>query len=351
MPSRANAFAALLHKAEGQPETMIRLAGLMRRDGQRDEAHRLVRRAMALAPQDPHVVQLGREFLSGGVPHWHFALVRDEVRNRAYDAALRRAVRPGMRVLEIGTGSGILAMMAARAGAAQVITCEMNPIVAETARTNIARNGYADRILVLDKHSGKLDAAGDLGGRMDLLVSEIVSNDLLCEDILPVQERAVRDLLVPGAPVIPARGTIRVALAENTWPKRAPAGMVDGFDLSAMEDWRAPALSVKNTDGGLVLRSTSADLFTFAFDRAKHTPAETRSVTVHATGGCVNGIVQWIALALDDATTYENAPGSTHYSCWAMRFYPLLAPIETRDGDAVSIRGTHDRHRVLAWVG
>ena len=44
----------------------------------------------------------------------------------AYDAALRRAIRPGCRVLEIGTGSGLLAMMAARAGAAQVVTCERN---------------------------------------------------------------------------------------------------------------------------------------------------------------------------------------------------------------------------------
>jgi type II protein arginine methyltransferase len=114
-----------------------------------------------------------------------------------------------MRVLEIGTGSGVLAMMAARAGAAEVLTREINPIVAETARANIARNGYADRVRVIDKHSDKLDVQHDLGERMDLPVSEIVGNDLLCENILPAQERAVRDLLKPGAPVIPARGVSR----------------------------------------------------------------------------------------------------------------------------------------------
>ncbi|MEI9997150.1 MAG: 50S ribosomal protein L11 methyltransferase [Rhizomicrobium sp.] len=349
-PSRAPALAALLRKVEGNPEAMIRLAGLMRGDGQGDEAHRLVRRAMALAPADLRIVQLGREFLSDSVPKWHFVLVRDEVRNRAYDAALRRAIRPGMRVLEIGTGSGILAMMAARAGAAEVITCEVNPIVAATARTNIARNGYADRVRVIDKHSGKLDVEHDLGGRMDLLVSEIISNDLLAEDVLPAQEQAMRELLKPGAPVIPARGVIRVALAENSLPKHASVGIVDGFDLSAMEDWRAPVLTVKNTDAEFALRSAPADLFTFAFDRAEHTPAERRSATLRATGGRANGIVQWIHLTMDDVTTYENAPGSAHFSCWAMRFHPFLAPLETRAGDAVTIHGAHDRHRVRVWL-
>ena len=344
-------IAALLRKIEGQPEAMLRFAKLLRDKGQGEDAHRLAHRALALARTDPRINQLGREFLSGGVPDWHFSLVRDEVRNRAYDAALRRAIRPGMRVLEIGTGSGILAMMAARAGAAEVITCEMNPIVAETARLNIARNGYADRIRVLGLHSDKLDAEHDLGGRMDLLVSEIVSNDLLAEDILPAQERAMRDLLKPGAAAIPACGVIRVALAENSLAKHAPVGNVDGFDLSAMEDWRAPVLSVKNTDGGIALRSAPDDLFAFAFDRAQYTPPEQRSLTLRATGGRANGIVQWIRLAMDGATTYENAPDTTHYSCWAMRFYPFPASVESRAGDAITIHGAHDRHQVRIWIG
>ncbi len=349
-PTSPAVLTALLHKVEGQPEAMLRLAGLMRSNGDGAEALRVARRAMALASADPLVMQLGREFMSGGVPEWHFVLVRDEVRNRAYDAALRRAMRPGMRVLEIGTGSGILAMMAARAGAAQVITCEMNEIVAETARTNIARNGYADRVRVIGKNSADLDVDRDLGGRMDLLVSEIVDNDLLSENILPVQEHAVRALLKPGAPVIPPRGVIRIALAENSTQKHAPVGMVDGFDLSAMEEWRAPVLSLKNTDSGIALRSAAADLFSFSFDSAQYTPPARRSLTLEATGGRADGILQWIYLPMDDQTSYENAYGSPHFSCWSMRFFPFSVPIETRAGDAIAVTGAHDRHYVRIWL-
>ncbi|MBS0471090.1 MAG: class I SAM-dependent methyltransferase [Proteobacteria bacterium] len=347
---RGPALEALQRKVEGKPEAMLRLAALMRKGGREPEAHALARRAMALAPDEPVVRHLAREFLSGGVPDWHLILVRDSVRNDAYEAALRRAIRPGMRVLEIGTGSGILAMMAARAGAAEVVTCEMNDIVAETARKIIARNGYAGRVRVISKHSDKIDADGDLGGRMDLLVSEIVSNDLLAEDVLPAHERAVRDLLKPGAPVIPASGRIRVALADCSDDKFAPIGEVSGFDLSDMMEWRAPSLLVKSGSNTVALRSTPADLFDFDFASVAHTVGEARHVTCCASGGTANGILQWIDLTLDAATSYENAPGSPHYSCWAMRFWPFVQPLETREGDAVTIHGAHDRHHVRVWM-
>jgi SAM-dependent methyltransferase len=57
----------------------------------------------------------------------YLAYLRDDARVSAYETAIRRAVRPGMRVLEIGCGTGLFAMMAARAGAGRVISYEQNP--------------------------------------------------------------------------------------------------------------------------------------------------------------------------------------------------------------------------------
>ena len=123
-----------------------------------------------------------RHFLKG-VPQWHFAIVRDAARNAAYEEALKRVVTPQTRVLEIGTGSGILAMMAARAGARYVITCEMVPAVAEAAQEIVALNGLSERVRVVAKKSHDLDAERDIGGRADVLVSEIVDNKLLGEGV------------------------------------------------------------------------------------------------------------------------------------------------------------------------
>jgi len=349
MPERAAAIAALLPKAEGNPRAMLQLAKLLRDDGREADAVALAHRAMALAPDDREIALNAGSFLAAGIAAYHFAMLRDGPRLAAYDAALRRAIRPGMRVLEIGTGTGVLAMMAARAGAAEVVTCEMNPAMAEVARQTVMRNGYAGRVRVITKHSDALDVEADLGGRADLLVSEVISNDLLSEGVLAAHARAVRQLLKPGAPVVPARGTIRVALAEG--PETVRIGTADGFDLSAIETLRDPVLKMRNTTRHMSLRSAPHDLFTFDFADEHPSPTAEACVWCKSRGGRVNGVVQWIALALDEVTAYENAPDPHGpLSHWGLRFVAMRRPVDTTPGQTLRVRGSHTRERVLMWV-
>src|SRR5215212_4586312 len=83
------------------------------------------------------------------IPRWHFEMLNDEKRNAAFEEALTNAITPDTVVLDIGSGTGLLAMMAARAGAKETITCEMVPLLAELARDTVARNGLADRVVML----------------------------------------------------------------------------------------------------------------------------------------------------------------------------------------------------------
>jgi type II protein arginine methyltransferase len=242
------------------------------------------------------------------VPQWHFSLVHDHGRYAAYDEALRRAVTPTSRVLEIGAGTGLLAMMAARAGAAAVVTCEVVPAIAEKATEIVAHNGYADRVRVVAKHSDRLDAEADVGGRADILVSEIISNNFLSEGVLPAHERAVRDLLKPGGRVIPARGKVRVALAHYSGETRSLT-QIAGFDLSAFSALARPIRRILVGDGQLTLRSDPADLFVFDLASGRYCAPAQASFSCRSAGGEVNGIVQWIALELDEVTHYENRPG------------------------------------------
>jgi len=176
MTTLTETIAALEPLVAGKPHAMLGLARMMQEDGQSAKALDLCHSALRLAPEDGKLAAKITDFITRTVPGWHFYMLRDEMRIAAYDAALRRAVTSESRVLEIGTGTGILAMMAARAGARSVVTCEMTPAIATQAAAIIAQNGYADRVRVVAKHSHKLDAETDLDGRADILVSEIIGN-------------------------------------------------------------------------------------------------------------------------------------------------------------------------------
>lgn len=329
---------------------MFHLACVMRQEGETQQAAALAGRAAALVPHDAELAAKAQTFINAVVPRWHFDIVRDAARNAAYDAALRRAIGPNSRVLDIGAGTGLLAMMAARAGAAAVVTCEMNPAIAAMAADIVARNGFADRVRVVANRSDALDIEADLGGPVDILVSEIVSNDLLGENVLPAHERAVRDFLKPGGRVIPARGCIRVALAEYASDWRTPLGVVDGFDLSAFNAAVPHRHVIKVGSAALRLRSEPSDLLEFDFAAgAADLRDPRRSVVCRSAGGRVNVIAQWIALQLDDQTRYENRPGPSATSCWGALVYRLPRPIDTAPGQEIRVFGWHDRHQVTIW--
>ena len=74
-------------------------------------------RPMALNLPSSDAYHLGRQVLGKRIPGYHIPIMNNARRNAAWVKALRNAIRPGMHVLEIGTGAGMLALIAARAGA------------------------------------------------------------------------------------------------------------------------------------------------------------------------------------------------------------------------------------------
>jgi type III protein arginine methyltransferase len=342
---------ALISSASSNPRALATLAHFLVAQGEVERACSLALQARTLAPGNPEVAVLTAEILNAGVPQWQFSIIRDERRNMEFDAALRRAVRPGSRVLDIGSGTGLLAMMAVRAGASEVITCEMNPLVAQAARKIVAANGYADTIRVLGKHSESLDVVEDLGGPVDVLVAEIVANDILAEGVIPVMENVVHRLLKPGGQLIPARGSVRVALAHySNADKRRVAATVAGFDLSLFNELAPKNIRIKLNDPGITILSDAADLFTFDFASGGPFPEGQSAVTLTSQSSASNGIAQWIHLNMDDEGQYENDPRHAVPSSWSMLFYPFAIGLQYSAGEPVTICGSHDRHQLRLWT-
>ena len=347
---RTAAFEVMIKSAAGDAKRLAALARAAPGAGQAAHAYSLARDARALAPQDADIAATTHEAYAGGVPGWHFAIVADERRNAAYDAAIRRAVTPGCSVLDIGAGTGLLSMMAARAGAGSVVACEMNPAVAEAAVDVVAANGLSDTVRIVAKKSTDLDIATDLGGPVDLLVSEIVSNDILGEDALPVMVDAVRHLLKPGGRMIPEAATALAALVELPRWDEERMGQTSGFDLSPFNRLHRLPEKVPTTGTAVHLRSTAVPVYRFDFTRGGDWPAPRTHVQAIANGERVNGVLLWMRLHLDAETTYEVAVGSGQPSSWAALFFPLASPTVYPPGTPVRIDAAHDEYSIRLWV-
>lgn len=345
--ARYEALEALARKAKNNPRALLHIAQAMIATRPR-RAAALAIEILAMRPPVP-IATAAEALLKDMVPSWHFVITRDSARNAAYDQALRRSVTPQSRVLDIGSGTGLLAMMAARAGAAEVFTCEQNAAVAEGAKRVLEANGLGDRVRLIGKHSSEIDLERDLGGPVDVLVSEIVSNNLIGEGCLAVMEEAAV-WLKPGGRMIPQAGTVRVALVWSDAAESQDMGIVEGFDLSAFNMLGGAARRHPVGDPRIDLRSSSADLMQFDFRSGGPFPPHEAHATVIADGRPANGVIQWIRLTMDDDTVYENRPAPGAQSCWAALFYRLPEIVERPAGEAVRIAGTHDRVSLFIWV-
>jgi type III protein arginine methyltransferase len=346
----ASGLQTLLQHVVDKPVPLARLACLLLAMGHGQRARELCARATALAPDNAEVQAISAGILSHNVGSWYFPMVRDRVRNAAMETALRRAIRPGCRVLEIGTGTALFAMMAARAGAAEVITCESDPVVAAAATEIIARNGFAGRVRVIAKSSAELELGVDFREPADVLIWDTFGSNMIGVGALSVIEHATRRLMRPGTPTIPARGTVRIALAEDRKLHLREMHIVEGFDLSPFNRLTAPSYPMQIGDERLMLCGEPADLFHFDFQSGGPFPESQASITLPSSGGLVNGIAQWQRLELDDNVWYENVPSAGASSVFNLVFYPLRKPIELEPGAKLLVCGTHDRRSFRIWV-
>lgn len=319
----------------GRPFEMAALCQALCRRGKIADAYALGRAAVAAAPHDMRVHTLVRAALSRGVPGWHIPMLHDAARNRCYAEAIARLVEPGVRVLEIGSGAGLLAMLAARAGA-EVVTCDYVPAVAAAAADIVRLNGLSDRVTVVAKRSADLRVGIDLAEPADLLLSELFDDSLFGDNVIGFVADARARLLKPGAAIVPARAELRCALAAFDVPlQRRPLGTVEGFDLSPF-NLLAPDV-LRAGMAGAVLRSDACSALPVDFATAS--PREGRSATLHVRshGGRIDGVAQWLRLDFGGGVVYENAPGAGSRSHWGAPLHPFAEPIETAAGEFVEV--------------
>lgn len=101
----------------------------------------------------------------------------DKKRISVFDKAIREVVRVEDIVLDVGTGSGILALLAIKAGAKKVYAVEIAEDVAEFARLNIRSNNLADRIEVISADIKEFNFPHGI----DVVTAELLDTCLVAE--------------------------------------------------------------------------------------------------------------------------------------------------------------------------
>lgn len=328
----------------GRPAHLVAMGTALMAAGEGRKALALVKQALASAPGDRTMREAASVVLTYRVPGFHLGMLADAARNAAFRRAIERHA-PGRTVLDIGAGSGLLAMIAARAGASHAFAVEANEALAETAREIVAANGLGDKVTVIARHSTKLHR-DEVAGGADLIVSETFSHHLVGEGALLSLRHANETLARPGARMLPAAASIRIALARYG-KRRRPVSQVEGFDLGLFNRHSERARDVAADDPKLEPASAPADLFSFDLQQCDFAREERARIVLASTGGRVDGAVQWIRLRLDEEEAYENAPGARSH--WALVFHPFDEPLETAPGQSIAVEAWRDELRYRLW--
>ncbi|MCG5243046.1 tetratricopeptide repeat protein [Azospirillum doebereinerae] len=349
-----DAFRVVLAAAPRFVPAQVGLAHVLQSLDRASDAIEAIEAAREQAPDHPLVQFTRRLIYSNAVPGWHLPMINDFERNEAYKQSLERAVKPDSLVLEIGTGSGIVAMMAARAGAKQVVTCEVNPILARVAKETVANNGYADRVTVVPRLSTQLTvgAGGDLPEKADVFVSELINIGMLAPRMLSVLQHARTHLVKPGGAIIPRASTVYAMLIETPELARInPVKRIDGFDMSTFDVFRSPGY--QQLDLGADAHTALSDSFTaLDFDFTRNMPEDgEREIAVTVTkGGTCHGVAFWFDLFMDEEVVYKSESRSrTNHWKQAMTF--LDAPIQVLPGDTLRVVARYDNNQISFGIG
>jgi SAM-dependent methyltransferase len=240
-------------------------------------------------------------------------LLGDARRNRAFLRALEKRVRPGHRVLDLGAGSGVWAVAAARLGARRVVAVEREAVLLPVIEALAREAGVLDRVEIVRADARRVRLAGEF----DVVIAEFVGNEGFEEGLLPVFEHA-RRLLRPGGALVPEWVALEAA------PVAAPIrpGLTPGFLPSASVAELTLHVPRNLHPGQIAPLAAGRELLRVDLHQAraqKRLPLGRARFRVR-DGSRVSGIAVWVKMGL--------APGNTLATRAGTHWLPTLLPLE-----------------------
>jgi protein arginine N-methyltransferase 1 len=267
------------------------------------------------------------------------AMIADDVRVSAFMRALGQAVKPGAVVVDIGTGTGIFAIMACRLGAHRVYAIEADNVI-QLAQEIAAANGCADRIEFIQGFSADVV----LPERADVVVSDLAGGLPWYQRHIPSIIDARRRFLAPGGMLIPQRDVAWAAVVDlpDLYARRTRPWSDNGRGL----DMEAAHGMVVNTtwNTGRVMRDQMltepqrwATLDYAALEEADIHARVTWTVRRPGTGhGLAAGFDRTLSNGID-VSSAPDAVDAIQTVAYHTIVFPWPAPIALGTGDVVIV--------------
>lgn len=310
-------------------------------------------------------------------------LLQDKCRVEKYDMAIRSCLqkRPGSRVLSVGAGTGILQLLAARAGAAHIYAFERSHMLFRMAKQSMAANQHlldtsaiqlVDRPLHVCYSNRPVEASAEYGEPVqleeeaDVLITDMFDHNVLGMRVLDAVDYAAKHILRPGAIILPAKVHVKAMLVDMR------IGKVSGLDLSYLNTYRwHPQHEKLHAHRESYLRisapfdvctidlQTRVDALTTSGDEEDSGESmlnaeklETLQVEAQKSG-CWNAVLMWFHLELDedstlaswDPTTDKNNAMDDFGSSWGQAVQ-YIDETTVQEGDSILLQVRQDNHQI-----
>jgi len=348
--SELELIAEKLLETPGGYEKVLDLATALKNGGRHNASLELEK--IILDANDAEAKHRWRLKQSARAPANQYYLLNNAERTAAFQRAFESTIQSDQTVLEIGTGSGILAMLAAVAGASAVYTCEHQALMASVAAEIIEDNGFENIIQVLAKSSNDLTLEDDIPEKVDVIVCDVFTGSLLEAGGLELVAHAADKFLKPKGLIIPGKGSIKGCLVGgDDLEDLCRATFAAGFDLSRFNLFSPVKVQLQpdqfqNLD--FQTFSNQETCFEFEIGAKSSLNPQRKALSIKATqSGGVSGFLQWTDLELAPGISLDAAPSKSIRWPRFLHVFPDQMTVDS--GEVVDLTIIHNARQFSVW--
>ncbi|WP_414571074.1 50S ribosomal protein L11 methyltransferase [Nostoc sp. CCY 9925] len=277
---------------------------------------------------------------------FHELMLGDRIRMAAYKKAIQEVVKPGMVVLDLGTGTGILGLWALQAGAKHLYAIDVNKDILAIASENFAQNGFTGKYDIF--HGMSYDI--DLPTQVDLIISEIMGNIADNEDFVPILTDAYKRFLKQSGIMLPSKVCSKlVPISSLKAHQQVQSQKVKRINANySIEKLLQRLASQSPFDTyydaiipGTSYLSTPQVAKQFKMDGNDKAVYETNLTFIVEVDGIFTGFKGSFSASLSDSVTLDisgsDIASHTTSDSWKHCYLPVKSPVKVKQGDEISL--------------